>query len=70
MPIAAYCYTTLLHPTKWVSATIDAILEAGNSLYVECAGTRHIHNGGCGQLLTLRDLQKYCYIGNICNFCF
>ncbi|RZC38817.1 uncharacterized protein BDFB_004744 [Asbolus verrucosus] len=61
MSIAAYCFSILKHPDKWTQADIDEVLEAGNELFLDSAGTQHMH--GDNIELKTQDLQKYCKLG-------
>ncbi|KAB0791416.1 hypothetical protein PPYR_03216 [Photinus pyralis] len=60
MPVAAYCYATLLHPNKWTELVIDDILEIGTRLYADSVATLHMHNQA--KELQFFELHKYCFI--------
>lgn len=61
MPVAAYCFSILKHPTKWTSENIDEVLEAGNNLMVQSKKKAHKHRRN--KELRFHHLQKYCVIG-------
>lgn len=61
MPIAAYCYSMLLHPNKWTELVVDDILDVGDKLYADSLGTLHMHKNK--NELQYYELHKYCVIG-------
>ncbi|KAK4878460.1 hypothetical protein RN001_010966 [Aquatica leii] len=60
MPVAAYCYSMLLHPNKWTELVIDDILEIGTKLYQESISMLHMHSTHTE--LQFYQLAKYCVI--------
>lgn len=61
IPIAAYCFSVLKHPDQWTEADVDDVLNAGDTLFLECIENKHWHNSNFE--FNLSDLQKYCKIG-------
>uniref|UniRef100_A0A6P7G2I3 Uncharacterized protein LOC114333566 isoform X1 n=2 Tax=Diabrotica virgifera virgifera TaxID=50390 RepID=A0A6P7G2I3_DIAVI len=63
MPVAAYCYSMILHPNKWTTETIDKILSYGNQLFMDSIEKNIFYN--TDKEFKREDLIKYCIIG--CN---
>ncbi|KAF2899351.1 hypothetical protein ILUMI_06824 [Ignelater luminosus] len=62
MPVAAYCYSMILHPNKWTEFVVDDILEVGTKLYTDSIGNLHMHEEK--KELEFNELHKYCYIND------
>ncbi|KAF7285882.1 hypothetical protein GWI33_009360 [Rhynchophorus ferrugineus] len=60
IPAAAYCYSFLKHPDRWLTEDIDEILDVGSKLYLSSLGHIHVHR--YGKDLMPEDLDKYCVI--------
>lgn len=63
MPIAAYCYALLKHPSAWEEKDIDEIIEAGNAMYSECLQKAPKRAGPVR--VGPDDLPRYCHLCNI-----
>lgn len=61
MPVAAYCFSIIKHPTKWTSDNIDQILEFGNHLCQDSINSLHLHDAFVR--INSQDLLKYCVVG-------
>lgn len=61
MPVAAYCFSVIKHPTKWTADNIDQILEFGNQLFQDSIINSHLHE--CCVRINAQDLSKYCVVG-------
>ncbi|KAL3271895.1 hypothetical protein HHI36_022365 [Cryptolaemus montrouzieri] len=60
MPVSAYCYALLKHPSTWEEKDIDEIVECGNEMFQECIHRLHKH----GEKVKIgpEDLPRYCFL--------
>lgn len=63
IPVAAFCFSLIMHPNKWSVDTIDQVLQAGTDLYIDSIKNLHMHEET--RELLPADLAKYCYVGKM-----